>query len=100
MNGFEAGSEVTKNLAQAFVFIFLKDSEDHPKIEKRMEVLERLYQSRGLHVEVISLAGRSRLEKIFQAVLLGDWISCALAGLCGIDPEPVPMVEEFKMLIK
>ncbi len=99
MNGFDAGSDATKRLSENFAFMFLKDEEDHPKIQKRMEVLERLYQSRGLAVEIVPLTGTSRLEKIFQTVMMGDWISCFLAGLCGIDPEPVPMVEEFKLLI-
>lgn len=88
-----------RSLLEKFHFIFLRDSEDNPRVIKRLEILQKLYEDRAIPVEVVHVQGQSRLEKIFSSLLLVDWVSLALADLYGIDPEPVPMVEEFKKLI-
>lgn len=99
MNGFDLVSS-TKHLSDKFHFIFLKDKNDHPQINKRMKILEKLYSKRKLSVTVIELKGKTIWEKIFSNLLLADFSAFYLAKYYGIDPEPVPMVEEFKKLIK
>ena len=64
-----------------------------------MAVLERLYQDRGLLVTMVDLAGTTPWERPFNALLLADWTALALAEHYGLEPEQVPMVEEFKKLI-
>ena len=63
-------------------------------------VLESLYVKRGLPIEIVGLEGSSRLERIFSALLLADWVGLYTAQLYGTDPEQVPMVEEFKKWAK
>jgi hypothetical protein len=65
-----------------------------------MKVLEKLYSKRKLSVTVLELKGKTIWEKIFSNLLLADFSAFYLAKYYGIDPEPVPMVEEFKKLIK
>ena len=98
MNGFDPQAG-TRSLSRSFHFVFLRDDEDDPRIVRRMEVLEQLYRERELPVESIALTGASRLEKIFSSLLTADWVSLALAEAYGVNPEPVPLVEEFKKLI-
>lgn len=99
MTGFDAISS-TKSLSEKFYFIFLKDSKyDHPKVVKRMEILEKLYRARGHRVEVLELSGLNHFHKIFSSLTLADWTAFYLAQDYGVDPEEVPMVEEFKKLI-
>jgi hypothetical protein len=64
-----------------------------------MSILETLYNTRGLSVEIVGLEGSSRLERIFSSLLLVDWVALYTAQFYGTDPEQVPMVEEFKKLI-
>jgi len=92
-------TDSTRSLAENFQFIFLKDSEDHPRIQKRMEVLEKLLKDRGLPVEVVSLEGSSYLFKIFSSLILADWTAFYTAKQYGREPDQVPMIEEFKKLI-
>lgn len=99
MNGFDA-VESNKHLSNNFYFIFLTDEDDHPKIQKRMAVMEKLYRDRGLKVEVLELTGGSVLEKIFTSLILADWLSVYTAELYGLESEQVPMVEEFKRMIR
>ena len=106
MTGFSAGGgpafggdKKIKSINRIFYFIILKDNNDHPKISKRMNVLEKLYKKRGLKVETMELKG-DKLEKIFNSLLLADWTAFYTAQNYGLEPEQVPMVEEFKNLIK
>jgi glucose/mannose-6-phosphate isomerase len=85
-------------LADNFHFIVLKDPEDHPRIAKRMEILEKLLKERDLPIEIIDLEGEG-FYKIFSSIVLADWTTYRLAQLSGVDPEQVTLVEEFKKLI-
>ncbi|MFA6353333.1 MAG: SIS domain-containing protein [Candidatus Paceibacterota bacterium] len=98
MTSFDV-KDSTKELINKFYFIFLKDTEDSPKILKRMEVTEKLYKDRGLQVEVVSVQGENFWQKMFSVLVLGDWVAYYLAIQYGLEPEQVPMVEEFKKLI-
>lgn len=99
MNGFDVQPS-TKQLSERFHFIFLKDTEDHPRIEKRMEILERLYRARKLPIEVQILTGKNIFEKVFTSLLIADWTAVAIAEQYGLESEQVPMVEEFKKLMQ
>lgn len=98
MTGFDAKGR-TAPLSRHFHFVFLKDGGDDPRVTKRMSVLEKLYRDRGFKTEVVLLQGKTELQKIFNALSLADWTAYHTAKLYGADPEPVPMVEEFKKLI-
>lgn len=98
MNGFDI-VPATRALSERFYFIILKDKTDHPRIQKRMDILEKLYSERRLPVFVETLAGQSPLEKVFSSLLLADWVSVYTAENYGLDSEQVPMVEEFKKMM-
>lgn len=98
INGFDA-TETTKALTSPFFFFFIRDAEDHPRIQKRMAVLHEQFHKRGLPVIIDDLEGNSRLERIFSSLLLADWIAFYTAQSYGNDPEKVPMIEEFKKMI-
>lgn len=88
-----------KKLNEPFCFIFLKDAEDHPRIQKRMEITEKLYKARGLPVEIVELSGESISHKMFSSLVLADWTAYYLGESYGVETEEVPMVEEFKKLM-
>lgn len=83
-----------------FHVILLRDSEDHPRVVRRFEITRSLLQERGIPATVVPLEGNSPVEKIFFVLLVGDWASYALALALGVDPSPVPMVEDLKKLLK
>lgn len=99
MNGFDVVKN-TKSLSNNFHFIFLTDPLDHKRIKTRMDVLKKLYRKRKLPVTTIELRGKNDWHKTFANLILADWICFHLAISYGLEPEPVPMVEEFKKLIK
>ena len=98
MTGFDTKTK-TVSLSNHFHFVFLKDGADNPRIIKRMSVMEKLLKDRGFKVEIIFLQGKTQIHKMFNALILADWAAYHTAKLYGVDPEQVPMVEEFKKLI-
>lgn len=98
INGFDVKPS-SKALSEKFCFILLPDREDHPQIQKRMQVLKKLYEDRGLRVKVIPFEGSSVFLKIFSSLVLADWTAYYTGKGYGLETEEVPMVEEFKKLI-
>jgi len=98
MTGFDVKPK-TKKLSKNFYFILLSDETDHPRIQKRMSVLKKLYQARNLPVIEIKLAGRDVFRKIFSSLILADWAAYYTAEGYDVESEAVPMIEEFKKLV-
>jgi glucose/mannose-6-phosphate isomerase len=99
MTGFDV-IESTKSLSATFHCVFIIDKNDHERVQKRFKIIEKLYTARGLKVEKVMLSGKTRAEQVFNALLLGDWTSLALSEHYGTESEQVPMVEEFKNMMK
>jgi glucose/mannose-6-phosphate isomerase len=97
--GFDV-NDSTKELSQNFHFIILKDADDDPRVLKRMEVLEKLYKDRGLPVDIIDIEGKDKYHKVFASLLTADFVAYYTAQMYGLEAEQVPMIEEFKKLIK
>jgi len=99
MTSFDV-QDTTRALSEKFYILILFDEADHPQVQKRMDILIRLYKDRGLRAKKIMLQGETPLAKIFSSLLLADWTAFHIAKLYGVESEQVPMVEEFKKLIE
>lgn len=99
ITGFDP-SVKTKNLTEKFFFIFLRDKTDYSRIQKGMELTKKLYQKRGFPVAVFDLEGKSIWHKIFSSLLLADWTAYYTAINYGVEPEEVPLQEEFKKTMR
>ncbi len=98
MTGFDT-TPSTGHLSEKITFVFLTDSEDHPKNKKRMEVLRKTLEKRGFEVLEVEIEGDSGVEKIFSSFLVSAWTAYRLSKTYSVDPEKVPMVEEFKRMV-
>ena len=98
MTGFDI-KDSTEKLSSKFYFIILKDDKDNPEIFKRIEVLEKLLKDRNFQVNILELNGKDTWHKIFSSLVLADWTAYYTALEYDLEPEQVPMVEEFKKLI-
>ena len=88
------------NLKGNFHFIILKDANDHPRILKRMEIFAGLIKEKGVQIDFVELEGKNTLEKIFNNLILSDWLTYYLAKEYKVDPTPIEIVEEFKKKLK
>jgi len=84
-----------------FQFIFLQNEVETSRNIKRFHKLKQLFESRDLAVKnVIVPDFGNKLANLVAMTLIGDWTAYYLALSYGIDPTPVDMVEEFKLLMK
>lgn len=90
--GWQENSDFLRN----FALIYLLDREDNPRIIKRQKITkEILTPYRGIDIDIES-EGTSKLERIFDLVYLGDWISFYLAVLNKTDPAPIEKINILK----
>jgi glucose/mannose-6-phosphate isomerase len=75
--------------------IELRSSLDHPQVQKRFEVTNKLRSAQFAPIEVHA-QGKTKLEQMLWALILGDFVMVYLAFLNGIDPTPVDLIEKFK----
>jgi glucose/mannose-6-phosphate isomerase len=76
--------------------VFLEDPDQHPRVERHVELTCEEVERAGAPTIVVSARGDSRLERVLAQVLLGDLVSVYLAVLDGIDPTPVEAIDRLK----
>ncbi len=77
--------------------VILRDPEDsHPRILKQMKITRDIVEKEGVEAEIIDMEGKTMLEKIFSAALLGFWTAYWLALKYKIDPTSIKIIKEFK----
>lgn len=89
--GWEGSEELADHAAW-----FLLDGDQHGRIAQRAKIAAELASAHRARTELIEPEGQSRAERLFAAVLLGDLVSLYLAVLRGVDPTPVPLIEDLK----
>ena len=80
-----------------FSVVLLRDSEDHPRVQRRMELTREIFfDGKVRNVIDVNAIGSSNLERLLSLIYIGDYTSVYLAMLRKIDPTPVTYIEEFK----
>ncbi|MBI5309684.1 MAG: bifunctional phosphoglucose/phosphomannose isomerase [Actinobacteria bacterium] len=74
----------------------LRDADQHPRVRERIEITAQIAADAGASAEIVDTIGDSPASRLFSAVLLGDLVSLYMAVLRGIDPTPVPVIENLK----
>lgn len=98
MTGFDI-TEKTVSLSELFYVVLLRDTQDDPRIQKRMDICKELYIKRGIAVADALLEGTTRWERVFRSLLTADWFSYYTGTAYSVETEQVPMVEEFKKAV-
>jgi glucose/mannose-6-phosphate isomerase len=94
LTGFDV-VDSTRDLFSRMHVIMLDDPKDHPRIQKRMHIAHEMLTARNIPIDRVSLKGDG-FEKIFNAALLGDWVSLGLARHYGVPNPETPLIAEFK----
>jgi len=79
-----------------YSIIQLQSSLEHPKIQKRFDVTNKLLSGRWPEPHIIKVEGEDLLSQLLWACVLGDFVSIYVALLNGVNPTPVELLEKLK----
>jgi glucose/mannose-6-phosphate isomerase len=80
--------------------IFLRDREDHPRVQIRFEITRNMLAEKAGDVLEFWTDGESWLERLWTLILLGDWASVYLAFLNEEDPTRITAIQSLKDRLK
>jgi len=90
------GTEVPEQLLKEIELVVLRSEDDHPRVQKRIEITKEIIGERVSGFTEIWGEGKSLLARMFSLTYLGDYTSVYLALLYGIDPSPVHLITQLK----
>lgn len=79
--------------------IDLRSNLEHPRVQKRFEVTERLLSGLRPAPYVVQAQGDNAIQQLLWTVAFGDFVSIYLALINGVNPAPVELVEKFKIAL-
>jgi glucose/mannose-6-phosphate isomerase len=91
--GWTANQEISK---QCSCILFRDKDEETIDMVTRLNFMNALFQNTAGHVFEVTPKGKSQLAKTMYLMCLGDFTSCYLAVLRGIDPTPIDIIVELK----
>jgi glucose/mannose-6-phosphate isomerase len=108
---FEFLPEADHNTLQGLMFpentlnahtmtMFLRAPSDHPRNRLRSDLTRQAFMLEGLNTDFTDGRGDSPLAHMWTLILFGDYMAYYLAIAYGIDPTPIPALENFKASLK
>ncbi|MDB5164984.1 MAG: bifunctional phosphoglucose/phosphomannose isomerase [Candidatus Saccharibacteria bacterium] len=79
-----------------YAVIDLRSNLEHPRVQKRFEVTERLLSGVRPAPIVVQAQGSILLEELLWIIAFGDFVTIYTALLNGLNPAPVDLIEKFK----
>ncbi len=79
-----------------FVLVILRSGKTNERIQRRISLTRELLKDEFAAVHTVTATGNSTLARVMSLVQYGDYVSCHLAGLRGIDPMPVHRIDQLK----
>ncbi|MDD4172197.1 MAG: bifunctional phosphoglucose/phosphomannose isomerase [Syntrophomonas sp.] len=90
------GFEEPKHILDHLVVIILRDSGDHERVQKRIEISKGIIADKVKKVIEVETRGESFLAKFYSLAYIGDYTSFYLALEYGINPTPVDTIDYLK----
>ena len=88
-----------KTLNAHSMTLFLESPSDHPRNRLRSSLTRQTFMLEGLGTDFISARGEDQLSHMWTLILFGDYVAYYLAIANGVDPTPIPALENFKQAL-
>ena len=95
-NEIEGWERLTDEQKEQFIVINLRSEDDHEKISVRQDAVKHLIEEKDVMVLDLYASGETPLERMFNLIQMGDFVSYYLAIMSDIDPTPVTVIESLK----
>jgi len=79
-----------------FIVLNLRSIDDHEKVSARMDIVKRLIEEQDVMVIDLYASGETEMQRVFNLIQMGDFVSYYLAILSDVDPTPVEIIENLK----
>ena len=76
--------------------VFREDCDPHPRERRRFELTAEVAGEGAAAVVRVETAGKTRVERLLWATLLGDLVSLEVADKLGVDPERIEALDRIK----
>ncbi len=91
--GWGQHGDVTR---QVMTLVRFRHDFEHPQVARRFDLTFDLLDEVVHAVADVEAEGEGALAQLFDLVLQGDFVSLHLAAQAGVDPGPVPVLEDLK----
>ena len=91
--GWGQHGDVTRQVITA---IALRHDAEHPQVGRRFDLVAELLREVVADVIEVRAEGDGDLAQLLDLILFGDYVSLWMAVEAGVDPGPVPVIEELK----
>lgn len=94
--GWGQHGDITRQVLQ---LVKLRHEYEHPQLERRFEFVTTALDEVVGGVHEIVAEGEGPLAQLFDLVIFGDFVSLHLAYQAGVDPGPIPVLDEIKQFV-
>ena len=81
---------------QIMSLVLLRHDDEHPQVQRRFEYVRETVDEVVNDVLEVRAEGEGPLAQVFDLMMVGDFVSLHLAFAEGIDPGPIPVLEDLK----
>jgi len=85
---------------QAITLVALRHDFEHPQVMRRFELVFQVVDEVVAGIVQIQARGEGQLAQLLDLMLIGDLTSLRLALNEGVDPGPVPALDDIKLALK
>ncbi len=84
---------------QAMTVVNFRHDFEHPQVMRRFDLVHDLLDEVVAGVHDVVAEGEGALAQLFDLFLVGDLTSLHLAAELGVDPGPIPVLEDLKLAL-
>lgn len=81
---------------QLLTLVNLRHDHEHPQLSRRFELVADMMREVVAGIEEVRAEGEGELAQLLDLILVGDFTSLHMAAQEGIDPGPIPALDEIK----
>ena len=82
---------------QLITLVNLRHDAEHPQVARRFDLVGDVLREVVADVIEVRAAGEGDLAQLLDLAMVGDFVSLHLAGNEGIDPGPIPVLDDIKL---
>ena len=91
--GWGQHGDITRQL---LTLVQLRHDHEHPQVERRYALVEEIMREVMAGTETVEAEGEGELAQLFDLMLVGTFVSLHIADRAGIDPGPIPILDQLK----